>query len=193
MDRKDRAKTQRIYLLESIPADPGNKYEREFVVSGSTGNVYNVTICDNPACTCPDYTTRYNRCKHIYFVLIRVMKCKNEDKETYTRTELINMFNNIPEIVIDPAYQKLYDQMKKQDGGEEIIVAQKATDDLCPVCLDDLENGEEVDFCKYSCGKPVHKICYDMWVRKKEKTCIYCRRAWEKKKVVKGDYLNILD
>ena len=24
--------------------------------------------------------------------------------------------------------------------------------DVCPVCLDPLENGKELDYCKYSCG-----------------------------------------
>ncbi|KAJ7574813.1 hypothetical protein C8J56DRAFT_901748, partial [Mycena floridula] len=36
----------------------------EFKVLGSTGNVYTVTICQTPSCTCPD-AMKGNHCKHI--------------------------------------------------------------------------------------------------------------------------------
>jgi len=45
---------------------------REFAVLGSTGNVYNVRIAQTPHCSCPDHE-RGNLCKHIIFVLLRVL------------------------------------------------------------------------------------------------------------------------
>ena len=61
---------------------------------------------------------------------------------------------------------------------------------MCPICLDDLNNGEELDNCKYSCGKAIHIECYKLWSNKKEKKCIFCKTDWEKKS--KSDYINLL-
>ena len=68
----------------------------------------------------------------------------------------------------------------------------KDTADLCPICLDDLENGTELDYCKYSCGKPIHTICFKMWAKKKSKTCVFCRENWEGVKKQDAGYINLL-
>src|SRR5580700_10634340 len=94
--RKQRGVTQNIFLIETIIGT--EQYERKYIVMGSTGNIYNVIIKNEPECTCPDYTTRYKRCKHIYFVLMRIMKINNVDEEEYTNDELVEMFKNIPQI-----------------------------------------------------------------------------------------------
>ena len=44
----------------------------EFVVLGSTGNVYTVTICRLPSCTCVDHLERKTVCKHLLFVYHKV-------------------------------------------------------------------------------------------------------------------------
>lgn len=99
--RKSRAKQQKIYLIECLPFDKIiDKYRRSYAVMGSTGNVYNVTIDNSPSCTCPDFQTRHKRCKHIYFILIRVMHVNQdcEDKSVFTKRALTKMFKNIPNI-----------------------------------------------------------------------------------------------
>ena len=149
--RKNRGKTQNLFLIE-IKVN-NEEYKKEFIIMGSTGNIYNVIIKEKPTCTCPDYKTRNKRCKHIYFVLIRVMKIKN-----------------------------------KLDNKNEII--KKDINDLCPICLDDLENGEELDYCKFSCGKSIHKNCYFMWCKTKQDTCVYCRAKWSKNEI-NGVYINV--
>ena len=182
--RKQRGTTQSIFLIETVKSQ--KEYEREYVVMGSTGNIYHVLITNNPTCTCPDFITRGNRCKHIYFVLLRIMKVDpdNEDQEEYDEEELLEMFSNIPDItnnlIVDETKKKTYHKLvKNKNKLEKKEVIQKETDDLCPICLDDLENGDDLDYCKYSCGKPVHKVCYGMWVKAKaNQTCIYCRANW---------------
>ena len=44
----------------------------EFVVLGSTGNIYTVTICRLPSCTCVDHLERKTVCKHLLFVYHKV-------------------------------------------------------------------------------------------------------------------------
>ncbi|CAI5508726.1 unnamed protein product, partial [Closterium sp. Naga37s-1] len=52
-----------------LPAPPCSC---NFHVLGATGNVYTVTISQQPSCTCPDYGNG-NLCKHVLFVLLRVL------------------------------------------------------------------------------------------------------------------------
>jgi hypothetical protein len=89
--RKQRAVRENIFLIETI--NFGNKFnERTYIVLGTSNNIYDVTIKNTPECTCQDYRSRNNRCKHIYFILIRILLAQNEDSETYTDEELCKMF-----------------------------------------------------------------------------------------------------
>lgn len=200
--RKERGKVQKLYLIERLPFK--SNYEKNYIIMGSTGNIYQVDIKDTPSCSCPDYQTRFNRCKHIYFVLIRIMRVKNSevDNESYTKSELKKMFQSIPNIIenvfvnhnIKKSYESKYkNKLLNKDVVDEII-EQKSTNDLCPICLDDLENGEELDYCKYSCGKPVHKDCFSMWlIKKKSNECVFCRQLWTKPLNDKQKYINLLE
>ena len=76
--RKQRGITQKLFLIETLKKK--DEKSREYVIMGSTGNVYNVNITNDPTCTCPDYTNHANRCKHIFFVLVRIMKVIDPDK-----------------------------------------------------------------------------------------------------------------
>ncbi len=163
--RKERGKTQNIYLIETSTSPIEN--ERKYVVMGTTNNKYTVTINNDPSCTCPDYTQRQRRCKHIYFILIKIMKVseEREDQEMYNDLELYNMFKNIPEIT-----NNLNSSCKpmREPFGE------------CPICLDGLDYGT-LDYCKYSCGQPIHVECFYKWsYGKKIATCVYCRHDWMK-------------
>lgn len=174
--RKQRGITQKIFLIETI--EKKNNTSREYVVMGSTGNVYNVNITNNPTCTCPDYSIRYNRCKHIYFILLRVMKVNNPDKEKYTDSELINMFKNIPEITnILCVNENIKNQYLKNKNNK----IQIKDDDICPICLEDIQNGEIFEYCRAKCGKCVHKTCFDMWCKKNPVKCLICRSPWGSK------------
>ena len=64
----------------------------------------------------------------------------------------------------------------------------KETNDLCPICLDELENGDQLDYCKYSCGKSIHVVCFGMWCKKNTPKCIYCKCNWNKQI---GEYVNL--
>jgi len=101
------------------------------------------------------------------------------------------MFSNIPKIgkqlIAGDKIKEKYSKLKNKSKSKQ--VTQKDTDDLCPICLEDLENGEELDYCKFSCGKPVHTECYKMWLKKKAAKCIYCQANWHTEKT---NYINLL-
>lgn len=188
--RIGRAFTDNLYLVESLPPENEEDYTREYSVMGSTGNVYKVVIENEPTCTCPDFRIRRNRCKHIFFILIRVMKVDNETQDFYDDEELKEMFSNIPRIthnlIANKKLRKKYQKIKKGDLSEdededekEDFVEQKPIepDDDCPICLDKLKNGD-VDYCKKSCGRSIHKLCFKMWCKKNQPICVFCRAEW---------------
>jgi hypothetical protein len=190
-DRKVRGKTQQIFLIltHEIIDDI---LERKYDVMGTTGNVYTVTIATVPSCTCPDNKNRCNRCKHIYFVLTRIMIVEKteEDLDEYTNRELKKMFSNIPDVVAnlrasDEIKEKYEDLLTNKGRYREIT-----GDDLCPICLGQMTENEELSFCKKSCGHPIHTLCFDLYNKKKvgEITCLFCQKPWDRKA---NDYVNL--
>ena len=170
--RIERCYTDNIYLIESIPPEEDDSYKRKYLIMGNSGRTYKVTITNRPSCTCPDYIMRGNRCKHIYFVLIRIMNISNYTDRQFSDEELSEMFLNIPEVAKNLMYQG-------ENTSEQKEVNQKfEKDDICPICLDPLENGKELDYCKYSCGKTIHKKCFSMWEKSKGGICVFCRAKW---------------
>ena len=168
--RIERCYTDNIYLIESYPPEEEN--ERKYLIMGNSGREYNVKISNFPTCTCPDFRTRHNRCKHIFFVLIRIMNISNYTDREYTDEELSEMFMNIPPIARNLVYEG-------ENNEEQKVVKQKfEKGDICPICLDELENGKELDYCKYSCGKTIHKKCFSMWEKSKGGVCVFCRGKW---------------
>ena len=170
--RIERCYTDNIYLIESLPPDEHFPYIRQYLIMGNSGKTYKVTISNSPSCTCPDYTYNYRRCKHIFFVLIRIMNTSNYYERKYTNEELSEMFLNIPEI----AKNLMYEGEKPSEQKE--IKQKFEKDDVCPICLDPLENGKDLDYCKYSCGKTIHKKCFSMWEKSKGGICVFCRGKW---------------
>jgi Ring finger domain len=193
--RKERGKTQNIFLIETII----NEKERKFMVMGLTGNIYQVTMKHIPECTCPDFMTRNKRCKHIYFVLIKIMNTQNEDQDSYDELELQTMFHSIPlitnNLIVNENVKEVYNKLKEQNKLNTSVkqeVTQRDTNDLCPICLDDLENGDELDYCKYSCGRPIHKICFSMWTKNRSSICVFCRHQWNSSTDSEIKYINLI-
>ena len=61
---------QRFFLIDREKQE--GALSEKFLVLGSTGNVYTVMIKHVLSCDCPD-ALKGNHCKHILFVLIRVL------------------------------------------------------------------------------------------------------------------------
>lgn len=188
-ERKTRGTTQKIYLIEQKNI---SEYVREFAVMGSTGNLYTVSIKTIPSCTCPDFTKRNKKCKHIYFILMRIMGINEQyvDEEQYTNYKLKKMFSvkNVIDntAIANTAIKKKYENVLTGSGE----IQMKPLDDMCPVCLDELDNGEPVIHCKYSCGKPIHETCFKMWCKVKDKNCLNCGAKWDTKSK-NSDYINL--
>lgn len=202
-ERKNRGQQQRIYLVLTHAFDD-KILERQYDVMGTTGNVYSVRIEKTPTCTCPDYQTRHNRCKHIYFVLSRIMKVKSdqEDIKEYTDADLIDMFSNVPQITetLKVGIDKMikYNNLKNRTINGEVPMKKLHEDDICPICLGDIYDcNEPLIFCRYSCGTPLHEDCFVRYTSHQKnqsydaiKKCLFCLKPWEKDKN-EGQYVNL--
>ena len=61
-----------MYFVQDNPSNA-------FKCLGSTGNVYTVTIGMVPSCDCPDHLRSQDHCKHLIFILMRVLKVASTD------------------------------------------------------------------------------------------------------------------
>ena len=183
--RIERCYTDNIYLIEIEPPEEDD-IKRKFVIMGHSGHVYKVTISNHPHCTCPDFFLRRHRCKHIYFVLMRIMDISNYTDSSYTDDELIDMFDNIPPI----AQNLMYKGSAIPNEGKE-VEQRFEKGDICPICLDPLENGKDLDFCRYSCGKTIHSKCFSMWEKSRGSICVFCRAQWYSSNLIIGNHKKV--
>lgn len=186
--RKNRGNTQKIYLIETKNI---STFSRQYIIMGSTGNIYKIIIDTKPSCTCPDFMTRNVRCKHIYFVLSRVMKLEDVDQKEFKEQELLLMFQNIPLIaktlcVNDDIKSKYYKVVNDENSDSKDI---KGLDDICPICLDDVDDGHKIDSCK-KCKRSVHDLCFKMWCKINKKECMFCKSNWNS--MTNNGYINLL-
>lgn len=128
-DRQFRAITQDMAILSS--------HDSDYKIRGSTGNIYSVHLANESTCTCPDYTKRQIKCKHIYLVEMSVV-------------------SNIPDI-------------------DYVMI--NYTDDYCAVCYEEF-NENDVDYCKKTCGRRIHKSCFNEYSNRGVRKCIFCRSDW---------------
>ncbi|KAL5120483.1 hypothetical protein ACEQ8H_001501 [Pleosporales sp. CAS-2024a] len=171
---KERAMTQRLTVLSRARCGTDEVAEEKVVMAGSTGNVYTQRIKLVPSCDCP-HAIKGNQCKHIIYVMLRVLKAREEIayQLALTTSELRDVLKNappIPGVETDPT-----DARGEQDGNRKPIEGE------CPICYDKLESGKDaIVYCKASCGNNVHKDCMQKWIAmtKGKPTCPYCRAKW---------------
>ena len=181
--RLNRSLNQKLYLVEIIPSEESEK-EKSFSVMGTTGNVYTVKITDRPKCNCFDHRTSKQRCKHIYFVLVKVLKSERFcHKSFFNDEELINMFENISHHLSENLIinENLKSKYLKKIGREQnkTYFSTQSKDDNCPICLEELQNDSKLEFCQLGCGKFIHSVCFSMWVKKNTSICVFCRQEWK--------------
>jgi len=192
-DRIYRAQNQRMFMISCEELDDET---RKYAVLGSTGNIYNVTITLKPKCTCPDYLTRGDCCKHILLVYLKVLRCGASSPYIYQKallsSEVKEIFENAPPVLIgvlaNDAVRLRYCELtgktfEGNSGSEEKGKQRELTGD-CPVCMEEFDESQrsKVDFCK-ECGNNIHKDCLANWKRGCRNqgnpvTCVYCRAPW---------------
>jgi Ring finger domain len=152
--RKDRALTQRLYLLSS------NKISEEswtYEVEGSTGNHYNVSFeYDKVRCTCFDFCTRHRNCKHIYFIVGKVLG----------KMDLLEILDSNPN----------FDVFKSRISFESRNFFSEDNGGTCSICFEDYVKGDKLTKCRV-CKQCFHNQCIKVWLKHKS-SCPLCRGNW---------------
>lgn len=190
-DRIERAVSQRMYL---ISRSDKSEHEKEFTVLGSVGNVYTVNVSHKPRCSCPDFE-KGNLCKHILFVLLKVLRLPPDSQLIYQVAllthELTEIFSKAPAnpthaVMASHSVQRKYQELTNSNGhanghGPE---KRKPAEGDCPICYEEMTTKEPLVWCELGCGNNVHAACFQQWSLTKSRngeeiSCVYCRAPWK--------------
>lgn len=152
--RKQSALRERICFLGTLDNET-------YAIQGSTGEkVYHVKVAPNPTCTCPDYTYRRNRCKHIYFMLLRMLRVPDSLID-----DTVFLDSYIATWKSDFASRRLAQQLQDEEE-EDVIIA--SSDDETVESSDDeddtLSDEDEEDSVEII--EPV-RVCHQHRVRRR--------------------------
>ncbi|KAF2174408.1 hypothetical protein K469DRAFT_712944, partial [Zopfia rhizophila CBS 207.26] len=173
---KQRALTQRLFLLHRERCGTEEVPEEKVQIAGNTGNVYTVHIKHALRCTCPHHLFGRNQCKHIVYVMLLALKAREElaCRMAFTSAQLRDLFEHAPPIPsIDIEELATTDEKRKP------------IEDDCPICCMEFKPEKEaIVYCKAACGNNIHKQCFDKWAQTKRDqyskvTCPYCRSEWQ--------------
>jgi hypothetical protein len=191
-ERIDRAYTQRLFLVQKQLEE--DKLEGNFVVLGSTGNIYKVTIGKIVACSCPDFK-RGNLCKHVLFIMIKVVGLSTESPLIFqvalVESELLQIFDMVKNrrvgggVLANEQVQQAFASISKGEEPTPEGAARKPleADSDCPICFDSMNAGTQtLTYCRAACGANFHNECIQHWLGQSSRgpsTCPNCRQPWE--------------
>ncbi|CAN0907216.1 Mitogen-activated protein kinase kinase kinase 1 [Linum grandiflorum] len=161
-----------------------HRSESSFFVLGATGNVYTVSLTSVPSCTCPDRTSP---CKHIFFVLIRVLGVPLDDSSLRRRTLRPCLLSRLlsspssPESLAGVSvrrrfHQLFFDFLVRRQREQQ----QQEEEDNDIVKTETGEAAVAVAACG-TCRNVVHQECLRRWKRSRGRrgaTCVICRARW---------------
>ena len=173
--------TDNIYLLYMVPTN--DLYNKRFhIIDSIFGEIYVVSIEEQLNCTC-DYFNDNTNCNHLWFVMSKIFGLNNrqKNKTKYTKRQLLNLFNKIPNNV---NMDVLYDDVLIDESN----MVEQICNNKCPICFGNINDGnDDTDYCKYGCGKSVHIECLQIWDTFNPynyKKCLFCKIDWEKNEYV---------
>lgn len=164
---------KRLYLIDAEMLGINNW---KFIIEGSTEFIYTILINDKLSCSCLDFSNKKLICRHINFIIKKVLKNSEINKILNGETNIsifsqrINLdlnekFNNN----LNPRFRHRF-SIKES---EEFI----DFNEICSVCFENLEN-ENLLSCK-SCHNYFHEICINIWLSKGIRcSCPMCRNYW---------------
>eukprot|EP00808_Paulinella_micropora_P023180 g532.t1 len=154
----------RLHLIDRDDEDEG---QAEYVVKGSTGNVYYVQLNTQPKCSCRDQRVRKLKCKHMLFVFLRVLGLKEADHPYLLRHEpnakmSQQELNNIKKIIKQSRHKHLQGDVLASSKDQALYAERsgnvlhlhngklevqdqplRGLDNDCPICFEPYHKSEE--------------------------------------------------
>jgi len=199
-ERIDRAFNHRLYFLARKPIQPEMASAGvQLDILGSTGNVYSVKLRpEGNECSCLDFAKSSGACKHILFVMLRILKLPRDDhrvwQTSFTASELSAILEQLGDdstatsVRADATVLRGY----RQACGEAQQVVRKPLPADCPICYEEMspeaaETGEVI-FCR-TCGHNTHADCQKRWAAASRSgdSCPLCRSPWALSQPPVGD------
>lgn len=186
-DVYDRSTSQRFFVLGRTRCGTRSSPEEVVELTGSTGNIYNVHIAQQPTCDCP-HGKAGNQCKHWLFVMSRVLHARFDliYQLALLDSELCEIFAKAPAPLGETGAVSTASGDSKN---------RKPVEGDCPICFEELLANAAVEdqtgtpggystvvWCRAACGQNMHKQCFRMWSSTKKTagnvTCPFCRSQW---------------
>lgn len=195
-DRLHRALSQRLIVLHRSGITGGGQYgeQETFKMAGTTGNVYTVRISAEPACDCPDSANGRNTCKHILYIMVKVLKAPRQlaFQAGLLPSELHHILHNAPAFAgSDSGTANTATTTTATTTTATTTTKRKPVGaDDCPICFCAIEAGEGVVWCRAVCGTNLHASCFRQWraaaaaktnannANANRVTCVMCRAPW---------------
>lgn len=176
--RAQRALTQPIHLLE---VEHEGYKQWKLKIEGSTGNEYELLLTNSGcSCTCPDFSKRLQDCKHIKFVVLRILRKRECPRKIVLTDEMEDELNLKfdRDVFIDLA-KSMENALHITEPGKKVKQQQQArgaeeesADSDCLICFECLL--VECLQCS-TCGKGFHSNCLRVWF-KHNHSCPACRQ-----------------
>jgi len=166
-----------LFLLDAVE----NTSSVTFLVNGTNDDIYKVTFGNSMSCTCPDCTFRRRICKHLYFVIKKVLHAGVIEESFLCDKPLsaaVAEYLSVRKSVSVPK-----EATSKQEDVQNI--SKEAFKPICAgtecgICREEFTFTDQVVTCRYRCGNHFHHFCMSRY--KSDKTtisCPYCRAPWD--------------
>ncbi|KAL5363932.1 hypothetical protein BJX96DRAFT_167883 [Aspergillus floccosus] len=161
LERLQRARTQRMYVVGHTVTDAEGVPKMEFDIVGTTGNIYRTTIGKVPFCNCPD-GRKGNQCKHICYV-----------PTGFPLSTALTTIQELRDILEHSSLTREGQPQTEDNQGKR-----RPIEGDCPVCFMEFEpEKEEIVWCRAACGNNIHKTCFQQWAatqRAQGVRCVLC-------------------
>ena len=163
--RKQRGLRERIYLLDAKK----NSDEWVLTVKGQSKSIYKILIsCNKVKCKCMDFNIRKNVCKHMFFILGRILK----DSKIINKIDKIEDIENNFKIISDNLQCVLSNHVSDKDS----VVINYDKKECCSICFEEFGD-EDIQQCELTCKNVFHTECINLWLASNN-SCPLCRSSW---------------
>eukprot|EP00928_Gymnodinium_smaydae_P031496 TRINITY_DN23095_c0_g4_i1.p1 TRINITY_DN23095_c0_g4~~TRINITY_DN23095_c0_g4_i1.p1 ORF type:complete len:884 (+),score=126.18 TRINITY_DN23095_c0_g4_i1:114-2765(+) len=147
-ERIERAFSHRLYFLMRKDLDDGAGVQLD--VLGSTGNVYNVKLqVSGNSCSCLDFAKSTGVCKHVLFVMLRILKLPRDDHRVWqialVPSELTPLLSYLRDesrttsVRADASVLRGYAEAQ----GESVVNERRPLPAECPICFETIAGSSE--------------------------------------------------
>ena len=165
--RKQRGLKERIYLLSANI----NEEKRIITLSvkGSSNKIYEISLSDYIVnCKCMDFAIRKKICKHLYFILGKIIKS----------SQILSKVNTLEDIIIN--FEEIFSFLRQSLNNHVNGICNENLNydkgDTCSICFEEF-GSENINQCKMTCKNIFHTECINLWLSKNN-SCPLCRSVW---------------